>query len=109
MSEPTGKLFGLLDNGKAEWARWTLAMALGAGVNWGVTEYRLDAIERDQIRQEARQSAALTDAISAMREDVRELRGLFFQVGTSPGSSERRREGDDTPAFPRDERFGVGQ
>ena len=94
----TGRLFGLFDNGKAEWARWLLAMAMGAGIVYGTVYARLDGLK---------------DEIAVLRDDVREVRGLLYAGRpSSPAGAERvevapapPREG---PFFPRDAQFGVG-
>jgi len=105
MSEPTGKVFGLFDNGKAQWVRWLVAMAIGAGVTYASTQSRLAVLENRMTSHESIMASLAGD----MREDMRELRTAIY-AGQSKSyqtiiedelpPSSRRRSADKLPVFP---------
>ncbi len=81
MEHAGGKVFGLFDNGKAEWVRWLVAIAIGAGVTYASVQSRFATLEERMNAQGitlTNQALMLTNLISDMREDIREVRGVII-------------------------------
>lgn len=109
----SGRVFGLFQNGKAEWIRWMVAMAIGASVNYGVTQSRIAVLESRMNSNES----ALIRAIDGLTQEIRDVRAAVYGrtpttiIETLPETETSRplhRLNDRLPRFSADDQLGVG-